>query len=84
MNSTKKYNCSMTCVGFYADVVKMKSSAEMEGEEVVKEKYQMLVAEYRKFKAKNVKHFKFNQRANASAFGEFKHPWFDCQNHLLF
>jgi hypothetical protein len=30
----------------------------------------MLVAEYRKFKAKNVKHFRFNSVANFSAFGK--------------
>ena len=70
MNSTKKYNCSMTCVGFYADVVKMKSSEEMEGGEVAKKKYQLLVAEYRKFKERNVGHFRFNPGENSISFGE--------------
>ena len=70
MNSTKKYNCSTTCVGFYADVVKMKRDGELEGEEVVKEKYQLLVAEYRKFKEKNVNHFRFNLGEESMAFGE--------------
>ena len=70
MNSIKKYDCSTTCIGFYADVVKMKSSAEMEGKEVVKEKYQLLVAEYGKFKERNVKHFRFNPGENSIPFGE--------------
>ena len=40
------------------------------GEDLDKEKYKMLVAEYRNFKAKNVKHFRFNAAANLSEFGE--------------
>ena len=39
-------------------------------EEQYKEEYKMLIAEYRKFKTKNVKHFKFNSAANMSAFSE--------------
>ena len=70
-SSTKTYNCSTACVGIYTDVVKMKSSDEVEGEEVVKEKYQLLVAEYRKFKAKSVQHLKLDMGANSTAFGEF-------------
>ena len=38
------------------------------GEELDKEKYRMLVSEYRKFKTKNVKHFRFNSAANISIF----------------
>ena len=70
-SSTKTYNCSTACAGIYTDVVKMKSSDEVEGEEVVKEKYQLLVAEYRKFKAKSVQHLKLDMEANSTAFGEF-------------
>ena len=66
-SSTKTYNCSTACVGIYTDVVKMKS----DDEEVVKEKYQLLVAEYRKFKAKSVEHLKLDMEANSTAFGEF-------------
>ena len=66
-SSTKTYNCSRACVGIYTDVVKMKS----DDEEVVKEKYQLLVAEYRKFKTKSVQHFKLDMEANSTAFGEF-------------
>ena len=40
------------------------------GDELDKEKYKMLVSEYRKFKTKNVKHFRFNAAANLSEFGE--------------
>ena len=40
------------------------------GEELDKEKYKRLVSEYRKFKTKNVKHFKYSSAANLSMFGE--------------
>ena len=40
------------------------------GDELDKEKYKMLVSEYRKFKTKKVKHFRFNAAANLSEFGE--------------
>ena len=39
-------------------------------EEVDKEKYKMMVAEYRRFKAMNMRHFKLNVGTNLSAFGE--------------
>ena len=41
------------------------------GEEMDKEKYKSLVAEYRKLKSKNVKHFRFSSVRTSSAFGEF-------------
>ena len=42
------------------------------GDELDKEKYKMLVFEYRKFKTKNVKHLRFSTAAaNLSEFGEF-------------
>ena len=40
------------------------------GEEMDKEKYKMLIAEYRKFKTKNVKHFRFNSAGDLSSFGK--------------
>ena len=40
------------------------------GEELDKEKYKMLIAEYREFKAKIVKHFRFNSAAGSSSFGK--------------
>ena len=72
-SSTNTYNCSTTCVGIYADV----QQEDMNSEEGAadSEKYKMLVAEYRKFKAKNVKHFKLNP-SNSNAFGEFKYRFF--------
>ena len=48
---------------------KMKLSTEQRGDELDKEKYKMLISEYRKFKTKNVKHFRFNSAANLSRFG---------------
>ena len=47
------------------------SSGEEKGEELDKEKYTMMIAEYRKFKTKSVKHFRFNSAENSSAFGKF-------------
>ena len=48
----------------------MKSSGQEKGEELDKEKYKLLIAEYRKFKTKNVKHFRFNSAENSSSFGK--------------
>ena len=53
------------------DMKLMKSSVGERGEELDKKKYMKLVAEYRRFKTDNVKHFRLNAAANASAFGEF-------------
>ena len=52
------------------DMKLMKSSVGERGDELDKKKYMKLVAEYRKFKTDNVKHFRLNAAANASAFGE--------------
>ena len=49
--------------------MKLMKSQE-KGEELDKEKYKMLIAEYRKFKRKNVKHFRFNLAENSSSFGK--------------
>ena len=40
------------------------------GEEMDKEKYKSMIAEYRKFKSRNVKHFRFSSASTSSAFGE--------------
>ena len=48
----------------------MKIATGKRGDELDKEKYKMLVSEYRKFKTKNVKHFRFNAAANLTMFGE--------------
>ena len=42
------------------EVKLLKSTGDEKGEELDKEKYKMLIAEYRKFKKDNVKHFRFN------------------------
>ena len=42
------------------EVQLLKSSGQEKGEELDKEKYKMLIAEYRKFKTKNLRHFRFN------------------------
>ena len=39
-------------------------------EELGKEKFKLLIAEYKKFKSKNIKHFRFSSSATSSAFGE--------------
>ena len=49
----------------------MKIAIGQKGDEVDKKKYKMLISEYKKFKTKNVKHFRFNSAANMSAFGEY-------------
>ena len=58
----------------FADLEKemklMKRGGQELGEEVDKEKYKMLIAEYRKFKTKNVKHFRLNSAENSSSFGK--------------
>ena len=48
----------------------MKIATGKRGDELDKEKYKMLVSEYRKFKTKNVKHFRFNAAASSNEFGE--------------
>ena len=49
--------------------MKLMKSQE-KGEELDKEKYKMIIAEYRKFKRENVKHFRFNLAENSSSFGK--------------
>ena len=46
----------------------MKIATGQRGEELDREKYKMLVVEYKKFKTRNVKHFRFNSAANLSTF----------------
>ena len=46
----------------------LKSSGQEKGEELDKEKYKMLITEYRKFKTKNVRHIRFN---SGYIFGKF-------------
>ena len=48
----------------------MKIATGQRGEELDKEKYKRLVSEYRKFKTKYVKHFRFDSAANLSMFGK--------------
>ena len=40
------------------------------GRELDKDKYNVLIAEYMRFKAKHVKHFRFSSAGSSSAFGE--------------
>ena len=39
-------------------------------EELDKEKFKLLIAEYKKFKSKNIQHFRFSFSGASSAFGE--------------
>ena len=48
---------------------KMKLFAGHRGDELKKE-YQMLISEYKMFKTKNVKNFRFNSAANFNTFGK--------------
>ena len=57
-------------VDLKTEVKLMKSSGQEKGEELDKEKYKMLIAEYRKFKRENVRHLKFNSGENSSSFGK--------------
>ena len=50
---------------------KVKSTLGKGIEKQDKKEYKRLIAEYRKFKTKNVKHFRFNSAANVNAFGEY-------------
>ena len=50
---------------------KVKSTIGKGIEDQDKKEYKMLITEYRKFKTKNVKHFRFNSEANLSTFGKY-------------
>ena len=47
-----------------------RSGGDEKGEELDKEKYKMLIAEYRKYKRQNVKHFRFISAADSGSFGK--------------
>ena len=49
---------------------KMEIAIGETGEELDRQKYKTLVSEYRKFKTKNMKHFRFNSANNLSTFGK--------------
>ena len=80
-SSTKTFNCSIACMGIYADVHHRRMFF-LEEEKVNrvsknskdKEKYKKLIAEYRKFKAKNVKHFRLNMSTSLGNFGRLRSP----------
>ena len=60
------------------EVMRMKRSEQGKRGAEDNERYKILVAEYRKFKEMNVKHFELNPSANSNAFGpkfgEFEYP----------
>ena len=53
------------------------------GEKLDKAKYKLLIAEYRKFKLKNVKHFRFSSSKTSSAFGEYGYHKIISMKHDL-
>ena len=56
----------------YADLEqKIRKRNEKKGKELDKEKFKKLITEYKHFKMKNVKHFRFNANATSSSFGKF-------------
>ena len=67
MNSALTFNCSTNCEGIYADVQWHEESVadkEMVGkreEELDMKKYRRLVSEYRQYKMRVVRHFRFNE-----------------------
>ena len=48
----------------------LKRSVGENGRELDKDKYNVLIAEYMKFKSKHVKHFRFSSTATSTAFGK--------------
>ena len=76
-NSAATFNCSTTCVGIYADVIprsrRIEGEIEGEGEkghELDREKYRLLIAEYRKFKSTSVQHSSFSSTETSDSFGK--------------
>ena len=51
-------------------LVKIENVGGERGEEMDKDKYKEIISEYQKFKAMNVKHFKFNSAAVLSAYSK--------------
>ena len=47
-----------------------KGSIAKRGKEMDKEKYLMLISEYKRFKTNSVQHFRFNSAANSTNFGK--------------
>ena len=80
-HSTLDFNCSVTCEGIFADTVhldvdtteeKARGSFGQNGAELDRKKFKKLVSEYKNFKKKNCRHFRFNSAANATKFGKFQ------------
>ena len=80
-HSTLDFNCSVTCEGIFADTVhlavdtteeKARGSFGQNGAELDNKKFKKLVSEYKNFKKKNCRHFRFNSAANATKFGKFE------------
>ena len=59
----------------------MEASFGKRGEELDREKYMKLLAEYKTFKKNNVRHFRFNSEANSSGFGEC--PFYDVDTKCV-
>ena len=57
--------------GLEKEVKRAKNKIVDSDEEVDKDKLKELIAEYRKFKAKNVKHFSFDSEESKNAYGKF-------------
>ena len=48
----------------------LKGAVGHKGEELDMKKYKLMITEYRKYKSKNVKHFRLSSSKNSSTFGE--------------
>ena len=78
-HSSLDFNCSVTCEGIFADTNhfavdktegKMRGSFGQNEAELDEKKFKKLVSEYKNFKKKNFRHFRFNSAANLTQFGE--------------
>ena len=66
--SALSFNCRTSCEGIYADSGQWAAGGEAD---VDKEEIISLISEYKNFKLKNVKHFRFSSNATSTIFGKF-------------
>ena len=62
----------------------LKGAVGHKGEELDMEKYKLMITEYRKYKSKNVKHFRLSSSKNLSIFGESFLRWQHTRFKIFF
>ena len=65
--SAQTFNCSLSCVGMYADIA---WKDEQLKDEKDKDKYSTLSSQYHNFKKEHVTHFRFSSEASSSMYGK--------------